>query len=89
MSPVCLAINDQIFIFGVNKSGAGPFSLDGLASNGRSVGLVCVQRTGLLGFCALFSGCEVCLVLWSLLPPEELDGIIPRNHVLALEIFKR
>lgn len=36
-----------------------------------------------------FPGCEVCLVLWSLLPPEELDGIIPRNHVLALEIFKR
>lgn len=48
-----------------------------------------MRRTVFLGLCALFLGCEVCLVLWSLLPPEELDGIIPRNHVLALEIFKR
>lgn len=35
------------------------------------------------------AGYEKCLVLWALLPPEELDGINPRNHVLALEILHR
>lgn len=41
MSSVCLALNDQIFTFGVTKSGAGPFSLDGLLSNGGGGGGVC------------------------------------------------
>lgn len=57
VSFVHLALNDQTFIHSINKPSAGPLSVDGLVSSGRSAGFVCVQRTGFLGFCALsFSG---------------------------------
>lgn len=55
VSFVHFALNDQIFTYSKNKSSADPFSLDGLVCN-RSAGFVHVRSTGLLGFCALFSG---------------------------------
>lgn len=51
----CFVLNDQIFICDINNSSADPFSLGGLVSSRRSAGLVCVQRTGLLGSWALSS----------------------------------
>lgn len=36
---VCLAFNDQIFMYSKNKCRAGPFSFDGLVCSGRSAGL--------------------------------------------------
>lgn len=86
VSFVGLALNDQIFIYSINKSSAGPFSFRwaGLPTGGLQASYVCEEQAS--GASVLFfpPGYRKCLVLWALPPLEELGGVIP-GVMLCLE----